>query len=84
MIVDPSHLLKNINSFRVEDSLEVKKLIVWIAAEFCAPSVHTCSPGSHHHAGNHACQSAPCCVHPVPRDSAELTTFMLFLLVLSW
>lgn len=48
MIVDPSHLLKNINSFRVEDSLEVKKLIVWIATQSCAPSVHTCSPGSYH------------------------------------
>lgn len=46
MIVDPSHLLKNIKSFHVKDSLEVKKLIVWIAAQSCVPSVHTCSPES--------------------------------------
>lgn len=72
MIVDPSHLLKNIKSFHVKDSLEVKKLIVWIATQSCVPSVHTCSPESHHHAGNHACRSAPLYVRPVPNDSAEL------------
>lgn len=84
MIVSPSNLLTNIKSFNLKDSLGVKKLIVWVATQSFAPWVHTCSPESHHHAGNHACQVPHTVSVLSPSDPAELTTFMMFFLVLSW